>query len=92
MADLDDTTNCPLDACCATCATEEVDDLIIATGVTQVGVFCFTLCKPCADESFVPRVGLHAAMTSVLEHCRHLGIDLDQAAELLERERAAVTR
>lgn len=91
--DLDDTSRCPLDRCCSTCAAEEDDrDLVIGTASTPVGVFCFTLCGPCAKEGFVPRVSYPFAAGAVAEHCGHLGCDLDEAAAVLERERAAVAR
>lgn len=84
--DLGDTTNCDLDWCCATCSTEEDNDLVIGTATTPVGVLCFTLCRPCADESFVPRIGFPAAAASVLDHCGHLDINLESMAAALRTD------
>lgn len=89
VLDLDDTSRCPLDRCCSTCSTEEDDDLVIGTAATPVGIVCFTLCKPCADEGFTPRVSLHAAAASVAEHCGHLGCTIDEMAAAMQAEAAA---
>ncbi|ANZ35304.1 hypothetical protein BBK82_03615 [Lentzea guizhouensis] len=84
MADLDDTSRCPQANRCDACGTSE--QLQPATLDTIVGVFCATLCLPCAESGESPRLSLHAAAMRVLAHCEHLGIDLDEAAELRRRE------
>jgi hypothetical protein len=70
------------EACNATRALE------VATYQTQVGVFCATICGPCIDEGKAPPVRSWVeAFERVAAHCEHLGVDLDQMAALLHRER-----
>ncbi len=84
--DVDDTTGCALDERCEQCGSGDEDDLAVATAGTPVGVYCLTLCGPCADAGRVPEPGgWSAAVTRVLAHCGHLGIDADQMAAQLER-------
>lgn len=81
---LDDTTNCPLDRRCSTCGTE--DDLAVGTAVTPVGVLCLTLCGPCAITGDIPNIGCVTAATNVLDHCGHLGCELEEMAAALGAE------
>ncbi len=85
--DLDATGACPLAARCENCGRTE--HLAVATAATPVGVNCLTLCAACADAGEAPEPGgVPRAVKRVLEHCGHLGVDIDQmAAELDERER-----
>lgn len=84
VLDLDDTTNCPLDRRCATCDTE--DDLAVGTAVTPLGVHCVTLCGSCAEKGDVRCGSWGAAMSGALDHCGHLGIDLDEMAAAMKAE------
>jgi hypothetical protein len=89
--DLDDTSRCPVADRCATCSTEQ--DLAVATAATRVGVHCFTLCGGCADRGTLPSLGWFIAMAGALDHCEHLGIDLDEMAAAIAAERVeAVAR
>jgi hypothetical protein len=87
VLDLDDTSRCPLDRRCATCSAE--DDLAVGTAVTPVGVYCVTLCGSCAEKGDVRCGSWGAAMSGVLDHCGHLGCDLDEAAAALDAETPA---
>jgi hypothetical protein len=82
---------CPRAGRCEACgATHYLD---VATYQTQVGVFCATVCDPCIDTAKAPPV--HSwleAFERVGTHCEHLGLDLDQMAELLEAEREEAAR
>lgn len=76
---LDDTSKCPTDSGCAACGA--VDDLAVGTADTPVGVLCLTLCGSCAEAGDLPRFSSWtAAVSCVIAHCEHLGVDLDQAA------------
>jgi hypothetical protein len=86
MPSLDDTTRCPVDDTCATCGSPT--NLAVATAETAVGVFCVTLCGTCGDDGALPRGrSWPGAVHASLEHCGHLGIDADQMADLMEKER-----
>jgi hypothetical protein len=62
--------------------------LEVATYQTPVGVFCATVCDRCVDAGNAPPVrSWLEAFERVGAHCEHLGIDLDQMADLLEAER-----
>jgi hypothetical protein len=77
---------CPRAGRCQACgATRELD---LVTYLTPVGVFCATVCDPCVAAGNSPPV--HSwleAFERVGAHCEHLGIDLDQMAVVLHRER-----
>jgi hypothetical protein len=77
---------CPRAGRCEACgATRALD---VATYQTPVGVFCATVCDPCVDTRNAPPVRSWVeAVERVWAHCEHLGIDLDQMAALLHRER-----
>jgi hypothetical protein len=77
---------CPRADCCEACGTTRALD--VATYQTQVGVFCAIVCDMCVDARNAPPV--HSwleAFERVGAHCEHLGIDLDQMAAALHRER-----
>jgi len=77
--DLDDTRTCPALPGCESC--DAVDDLDVVTADLPVGVACLTLCGSCADAGDLPRFrSWSAAISRVLDHCGHLGVDADQAA------------
>jgi hypothetical protein len=83
---LDDTSRCPVADTCASCPSNE--DLAVATAETPVGVYCLTLCASCADAGRLPRPrSAPATVLLVMEHCGHLGITADEAAELLDAEK-----
>jgi hypothetical protein len=76
---------CPHAGRCEACGTTR--QLAVATYLTQVGVFCATVCDPCVDGAKAPPVrSWLEAFERVGAHCEHLGIDLDQMAALLDRE------
>jgi hypothetical protein len=82
--DLDDTAGCPLGVRCESCGVER-DDLRVATAsASRLGVMCLTLCPRCADSDVVPPVAVATAVRLVGQHCRHLGIDVDDMAEALK--------
>lgn len=85
--DLDDTSRCPIDPRCSTCSAE--DDLAVGTAVSPVGVHCVTLCGTCAEKGDVRCGSWGAAMSGVLDHCGHLGCDLDQMAAAMQVEAVA---
>jgi hypothetical protein len=86
LSRLDDTSRCPVANRCANCGGS--DELAVATVETQVGVYCETLCTPCVDAGRWPRPrSLARTVDWVLVHLGHLGIDADQASDLLEAER-----
>jgi hypothetical protein len=80
------TVRCPLGDRCEVCASAR--DLDVATYQTPVGIFCATVCDPCADAAKAPPVrGWATAVERVAAHCGHLGIDVDQMAAILHAER-----
>ena len=78
--DLDDTSRCPLDQRCAGCGGQT--RLMPATVDTPVGVLCLTMCPACVLHQVLPAFTWSGAALAVGAHCEHLGVDLDQAAEL----------
>jgi hypothetical protein len=54
---------------------------------STVGVFCLTICADCAQRGSVEKIGVVKAVTLVLDHCEHRGIDADQMEALMEVER-----
>ncbi len=84
MADLDDTSRCPHGDACETCGS--TTEFGVTTLDTSIGVYCVTICTRCIDNGKLPRLTIHATALRVLDHCQHLGIDLDQAADLRDKE------
>ena len=77
---------CPRTGRCEACGTPR--GLEVATYQTPVGVFCATVCHPYVDAGNPPPVrSWLGAFERVGAHCQHLGLDLDQMADLLEAER-----
>jgi hypothetical protein len=77
---------CPLAGRCEACGRAE--DLDVATYQTPVGVFCATVCGACVAADNPPPVrSWGQACERVGAHCQHLGIDLDQMADILQAER-----
>jgi len=87
MIHLDDTSECPMAAECRCCGG--MSELDVATLESTVGVFCLTICADCAQQGSVEKIGVVEAVTLVLGHCGHLGIDADQMEALMEAERHA---
>lgn len=85
MSDLDDTARCPLGVRCESCGTEHAQ-LAVSTANTALGVLCLTLCPTCAASADTPPVSVATAARLVMQHCEHLGIDVDQMAERQARE------
>lgn len=79
------TARCPLDSSCISC--RGVADLQVRTIESPIGVFCVTLCAFCVQEDELPRFSAVSAVHASLEHCEHLGIDVDQMAAAMEAER-----
>jgi hypothetical protein len=77
---------CPLAARCEACGGGR--RLEVATYQTPVGIFCATVCGRCVAAGKAPPVrSWGGAIERVGEHCQHLGIDVDQMADLLHAER-----
>jgi hypothetical protein len=49
---------------------------------------CVTLCEPCTDGE-LPHINVVTAAKRGIMHAEHLGMDLDQIAGIMEREKAA---
>jgi hypothetical protein len=59
------------------------------TADTAVGVLCATVCPTCAETGgHLPPLAPSVAVTRVLEHCGHFGIDADQMADAMHAARA----
>lgn len=80
--DLDATENCPLGARCESCGIEATDLQVQTADLGRLGVACFTLCPPCGTSGVVPPVTVSTAMRLVGQHAAHLGLTLDEAAEV----------
>jgi hypothetical protein len=65
----------------------EGDLYVVTADSGMAGVLCLTLCGECCTRP-LPAFGVLDAVTRVLEHCEHLGIDVDQMAVLAESGRA----
>jgi hypothetical protein len=73
---------CPRASRCQACVTTR--HLEVATYQTPVGVLCATVCRRCVAAGNPPSVrSWGQACERVGAHCQHLGIDLDQMADLL---------
>lgn len=84
MIDLDDPSRCPMDSSCIGC--RGIWDLNVRTLDSPVGVFCVTLCTTCVEQGDLPNFAVASAARAALEHCEHLGIDVDQMAAAMEAE------
>lgn len=76
---------CPLADGCMVCGSAL--DLARETVETPVGVCCITRCEDCADDEKLPKLSLPQAVDLSGRHAVHLGIDVDQMAAAMERER-----
>jgi hypothetical protein len=83
--DLDSTIFCPQLLLCEGCQ-KATDELAVATFDTPVGVYCMTLCPACTEGGRWPVLSWSETALRVGDHCEHLGIDLDQAAEARAQE------
>ena len=84
--DLEDTSRCPLGHRCESCGAER-DDLAVSTAATLLGVLCLTLCPRCLAFGEMPRLAAGTAVRLVVQHCTHLGIDVNEMAEAMKEER-----
>lgn len=84
MIDLDDTSNCPDERCCACCNRRR--DVEICTLTTPIGVLCQPMCADCVSDGTAPRISVQGAADLVARHCEHLGIDLDQMARAMRQK------
>jgi hypothetical protein len=81
---------CPRAGRCEACGARARE---VATYQTPIGVFCAAVCDSCVATGKAPRVrSWSQAVWRVDSHCRHLGIDLDQMADILEAEREGLYR
>jgi len=82
---------CPRAGRCEACgATRHLE---VAAYETPVGVFCATVCWRCLHIGNPPPVrSWGQACERVGAHCQHLGIDLDQMADLLQAKREEAAR
>lgn len=85
--DLDDASRCPVGARCESCGIEAPDLTVETAEVGRLGIACLTLCERCASSDVTPPVSVGTAVRLVAQHCRHLGIDVDQMAAELEAGR-----
>ena len=83
---LEDTSRCPLGHRCESCGAER-DDLAVSTAATLLGVLCLTLCPRCLAFGEMPRLTAGTAVRLVVQHCTHLGIDVNEMAEAMKEER-----
>jgi len=85
-ADVDDTSDCPRHEMCENCG--ETGDVATATltfgGFGGVG--CMSVCSACVGRADLGSVSVYEAADRVMSHCLHLGVDLDEMADALERE------
>jgi hypothetical protein len=83
--DLDDVFRCPTGAVrCESCGTEAPDLAVCTVRFGALGVGCLALCRRCATSGVTPPVTVPTAIRLVGQHCAHLGITADEAAELRE--------
>jgi hypothetical protein len=80
--DLDDTSNCEPGRRCECCGTTG-DITVVTAALGRLGVACLSMCPGCADSTVAPPVAVATAVRLVSQHCVHLGIDLDEMAEVL---------
>jgi hypothetical protein len=85
VSGLDDTDSCPVAASCEGCGSTW--RLSVVTAQTSVGVHCVTWCGVCAENGRLPAVGSWVqAIERSGAHAVHLGIDVDQMAEMMAEE------
>lgn len=76
--DPDDTSRCPVAQVCECCQVGE--DVSVGTAESAVGIFCMSLCGPCAESGRLPRFRPLEAVTRVQAHAGHLGCTVDDLA------------
>jgi len=81
---LDDVSRRPLGVRCESCGREGDDLAVCTVELGPLGVACLTMCPRCAGANVVPPVSVGTAVRLVMQHCEHLGITVDDMAELLE--------
>lgn len=86
MISLDDTSRCPIGVRCESCGAEGPGLTVHTVELGRLGVACLTLCPRCAEADTAPPVAVGTAVRIVGQHCAHLGITLDEMAELLTEQ------
>jgi fructose-1,6-bisphosphatase/inositol monophosphatase family enzyme len=79
---LDHLTNCPLGVRCESCGRERDDLRRAVVDFPRMGAACMTLCSACRGSDVQPPVTISTALRLVGQHAAHIGLDLDDAAEL----------
>jgi hypothetical protein len=82
--DLDDTSRCPLGVRCESCGVERDDLRVCNFELDRIGVACLTVCPRCANSDVTPPVSVGTAVRLTMQHCIHLGIDVDQMAAAMQ--------
>jgi hypothetical protein len=77
MVYLDDTGHCPVGPECEGCG--RLDEPVVVTGDTPVGVLCMTLCDACEVIGVPPILSPAEETARVHEHGQHVGADVDLA-------------
>jgi hypothetical protein len=81
---LDDTSRCPLGIRCESCGTEGDDLRVCTVELGRLGVACVSLCARCAGSGVVPPVTVATAFRLVGQHAGHLGLTVDEMAEIVD--------
>jgi hypothetical protein len=76
MVNLDDTRRCPVVPECESCG--RLEELVVLTGDTPVGVLCMTLCDACEVAGVLPIFSPAEETARVLAHGQHVEVDVDQ--------------
>jgi hypothetical protein len=87
VADLDDTSRCPLGIRCECCGVEGDDLAVVTADLGGIGIACLTMCRRCADSAVSPPVAAGTAVRLVMQHAMHRGITADDVRELLDSHR-----
>ena len=81
---MDDTSDCPRRECCEICSGTA--DAATVTIQHPGGICCISVCEACEVQDRPIAFGIHDAFERVLEHCGHLGIDLDEMQDAIRQE------
>jgi hypothetical protein len=82
--DLDDTSGCPIGVRCESCGVEAPGLTVQTAELSRLGIACLTLCPRCSSSGVTPPVSVGTAVRLVAQHCQHLGITVDDMAEVME--------
>jgi hypothetical protein len=88
--ELGDTRRCTRAGQCEIC--QGTTSLLVVARDSMLGELCATVCANCLrglseGKQRFPNLGCTTAALRVGDHCEHLGIDLDQMADLVAAER-----